>query len=145
MPGSRFAQRRSVPRPPPTCKSSYRQGRMAETPNHPAQLTGIVQWLDLTQTPPINFVSIIDVDETAPPTEYIGSVTMGEVSITVTLGPGFAPELYDILIEIVTPTWSDDDSFHDLPRPDNPCEWDTGDLANIHTPNVDEVSINLST
>lgn len=118
---------------------------MAETPNHPAQLTGIVHWLDLNQTPPINFVSIIDVDETPPPTEYVGSVTIADISITVTLGPGSTADLYDILIEIVTPTCSDDDSFHDLPRPADPCNWDTGDLANIHTPNVDEVAICLST
>lgn len=138
MPSSRFQANRHTRKPPPTCKTSWREARIAQTSHQPAVLTGWAGWLDLTVSPQVNVRTLMDVYATAGPTEWLGSVTLPGVVLTLSIVAAVDPLRYDVVLAIKTPTWDDDDSWHDLLRVPDPCDWDTGELTHIHTPGIDE-------
>jgi hypothetical protein len=136
--------KRHTRRPPPTCKSSWREGRIALTPFHPAVLTGWVSWKDLSVSPPVDVACLIDVFAQSGPTEYFGSTSLPGAVLTLSLNTNADPTLYDLVLSIKTQTYVDDDSWHDQPRPLVPCLFDTGLLSHIHTPGLDENHATLS-
>lgn len=144
MTSSLFQMKRHTRRPPPTCKSSWREGRVATFRHSPAVLTGYVRWLDLTVSPAIDVSLLIDVYAQPGPTEFFGSTSAPGVTLTLSLNTNADPNLYDLVLTVETPTHYDDDSWHDIQRPADPCEWDTGELSHIHTPDVDENNARLS-
>jgi len=130
--------RRHTRRPPPTCKSSWREGRIPLSPLTPNVLTGWVRWIDSTPTPAIDIAVTIDVYAQAGPNEYFGITRVPGAQMTLTIVANADPTLYDLVLEITTKTFTDDDSWHDLPRPSNSCAWETGLLSHIYTPGSDE-------
>jgi len=144
VPSSLFQMKRHTRRPPPTCKSSWREGRIATFRRSPAVLTGYVRWLDTDATPPIDASALIDVYAQPGGTEFFGSTSLPGVTMTLSILTNADPALYDVLITITAGTYSDDDSWHDLERPVDPCQWDTGELSHIHDPGVDENNARLS-
>lgn len=137
MPSSLFQMRRHTRRPPPTCKSSWREGRIPLSPLIPNVLTGWVRWIDTTPTPPVDIALTIDVYAQAGPTEYFGITRVPGAQLTLSILTNADPTLYDVLLELTTPTWTDGDSWHDLPRPSDSCLWDTGILSHIYVPDTD--------
>lgn len=144
MPSSLFQMKRHTRRPPPTCKSSWRAGRIATFRRSPAVLTGYVRWLDTNASPAIDVSLLIDVYAQPGGTEFFGSTSDPNATLTLSINTNPNPDLYDVVIEITTPTYSDDDSWHDLERAKDPCQWDTGELSHIHDPGVDENGARLS-
>jgi len=141
---SLFQMKRHTRRPPPTCKSSWREGRIAATPFAPGVLTGWVRWINTTVVPPINVAVLIDIYAQSGPTEYFGVSYAPGVTFTLSFNTNADPNLFDLVLTVETPTFYDDDSWHDLPRPAIPCEIATGILSNIHTPGADENYVELS-
>ena len=136
--------KRHTRRPPPTCKSSWRQGRITPSPTRPFVLAGFVRWLDATVLPPIDVSLLIDVYAQPGPTEFFGSTSAPGVTLTLSLNTNLDPALYDVVLTVRTPTHFDDDSWHDLIRPQFACDWDTGRLSHVHVPGVDENDAQLS-
>lgn len=144
MPSSRFQMNRHTRKPPPTCKTSWREARLAQTSHFPAVLTGWASWLDLLVSPPVNVRTLIDVYATSGPVEWVGSVVLPTAVLTLSIVANPNPALYDVVLAIKTPTWADDDSWHGLIRIPDPCQWDTGELSHVYTPGVDENHAMLS-
>ncbi len=144
MPSSLFQMKRHTRRPPPTCKSSWRAGRIATFRRSPAVLTGYVRWLDTNVSPAIDVTLLIDVYAQPGGTEFFGSTSSPGVTLNLSILTNIDPALYDVLLSVTAGAYSDDDSWHDLLRPKDPCEWDTGELSHLHDPGVDENGARLS-
>lgn len=144
MPSSLFQMKRHTRRPPPTCKSSWREGRIATFRRSPAVLTGYVSWIDSSVSPAIDVSLLIDVYAQPGGTEFFGSTSTGGLTLTLSLNTNPDPLLYNLVLTIERGGWTDDDSWHDLARPKDPCLWDTGELEHVYTPGMDENHARLS-
>lgn len=145
MPSSLFQMKRHTRRPPPTCKSSWREGRIQQTAFRPAVLTGWVRWIDLAATPPINHATLIDVYALPGPTFYKGSTKLPDVTFDVELTDEPDPLFYFINLKVTSPTWTDDDSWHNLNKAELFARLTTGIQSHIYTPGADENWAQLST
>lgn len=94
--------------------------------------------------PTVDFALTIDVYAQAGPTEYFGITRAPGVQMTLSIITNADPALYDLVIELKTPTFIDDDSWHDLVRPSDSCRWDTGILSHIYIPGTDANFAQLS-
>lgn len=136
--------RRHTRRAPPTCKSSWRAGRIALTPFSPAVLTGWVRWLDSTVGPPIDVMTLISAVAQSGPTEYVGRVHLPGVEVYIEITASSDPALYDLSLTMIRPGIGYGENWINLPRPVLPCGLDTGELSKVYTPGIRQMACRLS-